>query len=29
MPEVENIKKIQEKITASDEIVFVFPVWWG
>ncbi len=23
------IKKIQEKITDSDEIIFVFPVWWG
>jgi putative NADPH-quinone reductase len=29
MPEVENIKLIQEKIRNSEELVFVFPVWWG
>jgi len=23
------IKKIQDKIKESDEIIFVFPVWWG
>lgn len=23
------IKKIQKKITESDELVFVFPLWWG
>ena len=28
-PENETVKKIQEKITASDELVFVFPVWWS
>lgn len=25
----ENLKAMQEKITQSDELVFVFPVWWG
>lgn len=25
----EKVKKIQEKITWADELVFVFPVWWG
>jgi putative NADPH-quinone reductase len=29
MPEVENIKSIQEKIKNSEELIFVFPVWWG
>lgn len=24
----EKVKKIQEKITWADEIVFVFPIWW-
>jgi putative NADPH-quinone reductase len=22
-------KKIQEKILAADELVFIFPIWWG
>ncbi|MDP2091349.1 MAG: NAD(P)H-dependent oxidoreductase [Candidatus Gracilibacteria bacterium] len=25
----ETTKKIQEKITWADELVFVFPIWWG
>lgn len=25
----ENLKSMQEKITQSDELVFIFPVWWG
>lgn len=29
MPENEIIKYIQEKIMSSDEMVFVFPVWWS
>ena len=29
IPENQMVKKIQEKITASDELIFVFPVWWG
>ncbi len=29
MPEDTKVKLIQEKITLSDEIIFVFPVWWG
>ncbi len=29
MPKKDKIKKIQEKIKNSDEIIFVFPVWWG
>ena len=30
MKETDEItKKIQEKISSSDEIVFVFPIWWG
>jgi len=29
MPEKQKIKLIQEKIKDFNEIVFVFPVWWG
>jgi NAD(P)H dehydrogenase (quinone) len=29
MPEKETIKLIQEKIKSFEEIIFVFPVWWG
>ena len=28
-PENQMVKKIQEKITDCDELVFVFPVWWS
>jgi NAD(P)H dehydrogenase (quinone) len=24
-----NRKHFQEKITQADELVFIFPVWWG
>ncbi len=26
---IDWIKKIQEKIKSADEIIFIFPVWWG
>jgi len=29
MLEKEKIKLIQEKILSSNEIIFIFPVWWG
>lgn len=25
----ETTKKIQEKITWADELIFIFPIWWG
>lgn len=28
-PENETRKKIQEKIQKADELVFIFPLWWG
>ncbi len=28
-PENGTVKKIQEKITTSDELIFVFPIWWS
>ena len=26
---MDNVEKMQQKITDADEIVFCFPVWWG
>ena len=28
IPEDPSVKRMQEKISASDELVFVFPLWW-
>ena len=28
-PENSVVKKIQQKISEADELVFVFPLWWG
>ncbi len=25
----ENVKQMQEKISSADELVFIFPLWWG
>jgi NAD(P)H dehydrogenase (quinone) len=25
----ETTKKIQAKITWADELIFIFPIWWG
>lgn len=29
MGQDEKVKAIQEKITWADELIFVFPIWWG
>jgi NAD(P)H dehydrogenase (quinone) len=29
IPKNDTIKFIQEKIISCEEIIFVFPVWWG
>lgn len=29
IPENKVVKKIQNKILESDEMIFVFPIWWG